>query len=180
VIAVSSTVRYVEGVHPGYVGRITQLHGEYYTNAWGPCPRFETLVARELADLCDEYDSDQDLLLTAHADGVLVGSIAIMGPRDARDAAQLRFYILDERYQGRGIGRTLLERALGFCRERGYRRVSLWTVEGLPRSFRLYESAGFRVVERVPDERYTVPRVALRMELTLGGSKRVDKSVRSG
>lgn len=57
----------------------------------------------------------------------------------------------------------MLERALDFCRTQGFPRVYLWTVEGLPGAFHLYEKAGFQVVERFVDARYTVERRHLRM-----------------
>jgi GNAT superfamily N-acetyltransferase len=75
--------------------------------------------------------------------------------------------IVDEAFHGRGIGKRLLERALSFCRQAGYHSVFLWTVEGLPQSFALYERAGFHVVERTPDERYGLPRVHLELEMAL-------------
>jgi hypothetical protein len=45
--------------------------------------------------------------------------------------------------------------------------VFLWTVDGLPASRAMYDRAGFRVVERVDDARYTVPLPSVRMELAL-------------
>jgi predicted N-acetyltransferase YhbS len=84
--------------------------------------------------------------------------------------AQLRFVIVDPAWHGHGAGRALLEAALAWCRERGVETCFLWTVEGLPVSRAMYERAGFCVVERVEDARYTVPRVSLRMELVLGSA----------
>jgi GNAT superfamily N-acetyltransferase len=75
--------------------------------------------------------------------------------------------LVDEAFHGRGIGKQLLERALSFCRQAGYHSVFLWIVEGLPRSFVLYERAGFRVVERTPDGRYGLPRVHLELGMAL-------------
>jgi hypothetical protein len=51
--------------------------------------------------------------------------------------------------------------------------------QGLPTSRAMYERAGFRVVERVEDARYSVPRTSIRMELTLWPAASADQSVRS-
>lgn len=163
-----STVTYVEGFEPGYLGRIAQMHGEYYAKAWGSGAGFEAIMARELCDFCERYNSERDLLLTAHIDGVLVGCIAIDGTQSERPGlARLRWYLLDETHQGLGIGSKLLGHALDFCRTQGFPLIYLWTVEGLPQSLHLYEKVGFRVVERFADSRYTVAHTQLLMEKSL-------------
>ena len=145
----------VTGFHPGYLGRIAEMHGVYYAEVWGSGPAFEALMAR-------------DLLLTAHADGLLVSSIAIDGSQPERPgAARLRWFLTEPAYQGRGIGRRLFEQAMAFCQERGFPSVYLWTVEGLLQSWGMYERAGFRVIERHPDGRYSVPHIHVQMERAL-------------
>jgi GNAT superfamily N-acetyltransferase len=159
---------FVTGFRPGYLGRIAQMHGEYYAGAWGSGPGFEALIARELADFYERYDPARDLLLTAHSGGILVGSIAIIGSETERpDTARLRWFLTEPTHQGQGIGRQLLEQALRFCCDAGFASVYLWTVEGLPQSWGMYERAGFRVTERHPDTQYTVPLTHVRMEMNL-------------
>jgi GNAT superfamily N-acetyltransferase len=158
-------VTYVEGFEPGYLGRISQMHGEYYAKAWGSGVGFEALMARELCDFCERYDAERDLLVTAHIDGALSGCIAIDGTQTERPGlARLRWFLLAPQCQGKGIGSHLLNRALEFCQERAFPLVYLWTVEGLPASLHLYEKAGFRVVQRFADSRYTVQHTQLLME----------------
>lgn len=41
----------------------------------------------------------------------------------------------------------LMNAAMDFCRSSGYERVYLWTFEGLFAARRLYEKAGFELVE---------------------------------
>jgi GNAT superfamily N-acetyltransferase len=154
------------GYEPGVIGRIGELHGRYYAATWGSGAAFEIQVLRDLCALVEAYDPRTDLLLTAHAGDRMVGSLVVMRVPEQR-AARLRFVIVDPAWQGRGIGRALLRAALAWCRERGVDACFLWTVEGLPASRAMYERAGFRVVERVEDARYSVPRVSVRMELAL-------------
>jgi len=158
----------VTGFYPGFLGRIAEMHGVYYAEVWGSGLAFEALMARELADFFERYDPTRDLLLTAHMDGLLVSSIAIDGSQTERPgAARLRWFLTEPAYQGRGIGRRLFEQAMVFCRERGFPSVFLWTVEGLPQSWSMYERAGFRVVDRHPDTHYSVPHIHVRMEREL-------------
>jgi GNAT superfamily N-acetyltransferase len=166
-------VEYAEGFAPGYLGRIAQMHGEYYARAWGSGPAFESLMARELCDFYDGYDIARDLLLTAHVNGTLVGCVAVHGSQSERpNAARLRWYLLADEFQGLGIGGDLLQRALDFCRSGGFAQVFLWTVEGLPASHHLYEKVGFRIVQRFVDARYTVEHTQLLLEMPLLPAKK--------
>jgi GNAT superfamily N-acetyltransferase len=152
------------GYEPGLVGRVGELHGRYYATAWGVAAPFEIMMTRELCDFIEHYDPERDIVLSAYLAEVLIGSISILGGRTATDDAQLRFFLVDPKYQGRGAGNALLKAALEWCRERGFRRVFLWTVDHLPESRHLYEKAGFRVTMRCADNRYTAPLESLKME----------------
>ena len=162
------TISYVEGFKPGYLGHIAQLHGEYYAKVWGSGVGFEAIMARELSEFWERFDSERDLLVTAHINEELVGSIAIDGTQSERPGlARLRWYLIDELYQGKGIGSALFRRALEFCKAKQFPLVYLWTVEGLPSSQHVYEKAGFKIVERSIDSRYTVAHTQLMLELPL-------------
>jgi GNAT superfamily N-acetyltransferase len=163
----TTSVVYVEGYAPGYLGRVAELHGVYYSKAWGSGAEFEGMMAQEMREYFADYHEGRDLFLTAHVDGVLVGSIAVDGSQVEHPGARLRWVILDEAFHGRGLGKELLHRAIEFCQRAGFDLIYLWTVEGLPSSRALYERNGFVVVDRIPDDRYSVPRVNLRMELPL-------------
>jgi GNAT superfamily N-acetyltransferase len=91
----------------------------------------------------------------------------VEGSQREQPGARLRWVIVEPAYHGRGIGKELLRRALAFCAGAGFSRVFLWTVEGLPESLALYQKAGFRVVDRFPDDRYSVPGVNLLLERAL-------------
>lgn len=155
------------GYEPGLIGRVGELHGRYYAQAWGSGAPFEMMMVREFCDFIEHYDPEKDLVLTAHIDGVLAGSISMLGRNAGPGGVQLRFFLVDPAFQGRGAGKALLSAALQWCRERGHRKIFLWTVDHLPQSRGLYEKAGFRVTERCPDDRYTVLRDNLKMELSL-------------
>jgi GNAT superfamily N-acetyltransferase len=162
----SPSIEIRPGYEPGVIGRIGELHGRYYAVAWGSGAAFEMQMLRELCDFVEAYDPRTCLLLTAHDGDVMVGSLAVMLVSGTR-TARLRFVIVDPAWQGHGIGKRLLQAALTWCRDRDLETCFLWTVEGLPASRGMYEAAGFKVVERVDDARYTVPRTSIRMVLAI-------------
>lgn len=134
-----------DSYRPGDLGRVIWLHGDYYHRHWGFDLSFEAQEARELADFLERLDPARDLFLAARLDGELVGAIALDGA--APEGARLRWFIVAEGTQGRGLGRELIRRTLDFGRRAGHRRVFLWTFEGLTMARRLYEDAGFVLAE---------------------------------
>jgi len=72
----------------------------------------------------------------------IVGTVALQ-PR-TEGVAELRKMYLRPEVRGRGLGRALLQAALGEARRRGFRRLVLETAEALKDAVRLYERNGFR------------------------------------
>ncbi len=137
----------VLGVHPGVVGAVTELHATYYHEHWDFDISFETQVARELAEFAGGFDPARDGFWAVRTGPALAGSIAIDGREAPSAGARLRWFIVAPPYQRTGIGKELIARAVGFCRERKYRKVFLWTFKGLDAARCLYERTGFRLSE---------------------------------
>lgn len=134
---------HITGYFPGAIGRITTLHAVYYKEHWGLDHTFEAQVSRELADFILGFDPERDGLWNAVSGEHLAGCIAIVGDRQHQREARLRWFMVDPAFQGRGIGKTLIERAIHFCKDAGFDRISLWTFEGLDRARSIYEQNGF-------------------------------------
>lgn len=139
----------IEGYLPGLIGDIAALHGRLYSDTHDFGAFFEGRVARELAAFVDRYDPAQDYLRTVVRDQRVLGSIVVDGSGMSEGVAHLRWFILDPELRGIGYGQSLFEGALGFARRAGYSQVVLWTLADLAAASRLYEKAGFRVVEEL-------------------------------
>ena len=143
-------MRFDNQYYPGVIADIVGAHARYYAQTWSFGMKFEARVAADLAGFVVNMNPDQDLLLTAkRPDERFLGSIVIDGSDFAGRGAHLRWFIVAPEAQRTGLGKQLLDRALGFCRERGYHRLYLYTFAGLDSARRLYEQAGFKLAEEL-------------------------------
>ena len=137
-----------KGYLPGGIGRIAEIHGTYYNKHWGFGLFFEAKVATELSTFLKRFDADNDGIWTANWHGRIEGSIIIDGIHAADEGAHLRWFITSEALRGKGAGRQLLNKAVDFCKRKGYAKIYLWTFEGLDAARHLYEDAGFRLIKQ--------------------------------
>lgn len=141
-------IEIARGYIPGSIGRVSELHGVYYHEHWGFGLFFEAKVAAELSEFLRRYDQNRDGFWTLSVNGCVEGAIAMDGIHGENDeGAHLRWFIVSDALRGRGAGHRLMNTALGFCRDRGYKKAFLWTFEGLGAARHLYEKNGFMVVE---------------------------------
>jgi DNA-binding MarR family transcriptional regulator/GNAT superfamily N-acetyltransferase len=128
----------------GDLGWVVERHGAIYAAEHGWDERFEALVASVVAAYVNEKDA-RSAAWIAEVDGERAGSIFCM-KKDER-TAQLRLLLVEPRFRGHGVGGRLVEECLRFARSAGYARVTLWTNDVLREARRIYERAGFALVE---------------------------------
>lgn len=137
-----------QGYAPGCIGRITELHADYYARLVGFGLPFEAKVARELAAFFAQYRLGRDGIWLAIDGNKIQGSIAIDGSHAEEEGAHLRWFIASEETRGTRIGGRLMDHAMEHCVAQGFDRIYLWTFEGLEVARRLYERHGFRLVHQ--------------------------------
>lgn len=158
----------VKDYFPGAIGRVAELHGDYYHRQWGFGLFFEAKVAKELAAFFSRYDDTRDGFWAVEKKGRLEGAIVIDG-RDAADkGAHLRWFIVSDGLRGQGAGSRLIQTAMDFCRSKRYPAVYLWTFEGLAAARYLYEEHGFVLVEQHQGDQWGATVNEQRFEWTVG------------
>jgi DNA-binding MarR family transcriptional regulator/GNAT superfamily N-acetyltransferase len=132
----------------GELGWIVQRHGELYSEEYGWSADFEALVARIVADFAERHNSAREAAWIADVDGAPAGCVLCVRHDDA--VAKLRLLLVEPRARGLGLGGRLVGECIAFARGAGYRELTLWTNDTLVHARRIYERAGFELVDEEP------------------------------
>lgn len=150
---------------PGDMGWVIQRHGILYNREYGWNDEFEALVAEIAAKFIRNFDPRYEHCWIAEKDGENVGSVFLV--RKSRAVAQLRLLIVDPKGRGLGIGARLVDECIRFARQKGYRKMMLWTNSVLHAARHIYEAAGFQLVEEETHHSFGVDLVGQNWELKL-------------
>lgn len=124
----------------GDSGYITHMHGRIYGKEYGYSTAFEGYIAQVSSQFLLNYNPDRDRLWCAEHNGKIIGSIAIL---DKGEYADLRWFLIEPTYRGLGLGKKLLNSAIGFAKEKGYKYIHLVTTGDLKQAMSMYQKVGF-------------------------------------
>ena len=130
---------------PGDLGRLIEIHGTQNFQDYGFSPIHEAYCAQIASDFMLNPNPGRSKAWLAKKDGVVVGSVLICELPD--NVAQLRLLFADKSVRGSGLGRWLTEDSVRYSREAGFKKVFLWTVDGLERAISIYKSLGFKLTD---------------------------------
>jgi DNA-binding MarR family transcriptional regulator/GNAT superfamily N-acetyltransferase len=126
---------------PGDFGWVVARHATFYAENYGWREPFEGMCAQIVADFANHCDPKRERCWIAERNEEAVGSIFLV--KDTDDVARIRLLLVDPSAQGLGIGSALVDVCIGFARQAGYRRITLWTHQILTAARALYERKGF-------------------------------------
>ncbi|OLF04548.1 MarR family transcriptional regulator [Actinophytocola xinjiangensis] len=137
---------------PGDYGWVVERNGALYATEHGWDSSYEALVAQIVASYLDKHDSTSENAWIAELSGERVGAIFCVRKNDT--TAALRLLHVEPSARGTGVGATLVDECLRFARAAGYQAIELWTVSLLAPARRIYQRAGFTLVEQDTAERF--------------------------
>ena len=150
---------------PGDMGWVIGAHGRIYAAEYGWDERFEALVAEIAAQFIHEFDRQRERCWIAELNGEPVGCVFLV--KKSRTVAKLRLLIVEPKARGIGLGRRLVDECVAFAREKGYRKLVLWTQSNLVAARNIYKATGFKRVQRQVHQDFGVKLTGEYWELAL-------------
>jgi len=150
---------------PGDIGWVVQQHAEIYAREYGWNREFEALVAEIAGRFLRKFQPGWERCWIAELEGERVGAVFLA--RKSATVAQLRLLILAPRARGLGLGARLTDECIAFARDKGYRKMVLWTHSCLLAARGIYAARGFKLVRSQPYEGFGQQLVGETWELKL-------------
>ena len=146
----------IERARPADSGQLAEVYIETWRSAYAGLLPDRVLIAMRQQEHKVRFagwiarQTDRQFILAARMAGAGVVGLCSAGQARGMPPSDGEVYLLyvDQDWQNRGVGRSLLQTALRGLRAGGYRRAMLWVLAGNPSRF-FYEAAGgVRTAER--------------------------------
>jgi GNAT superfamily N-acetyltransferase len=128
----------------GDIGWVARRQGMLYAQEYGWDGTFEALVAEIGARFILKFKPEHERCWIAERDGEILGSVFLV--KKSKYVAQLRMLYVEPEARGTGLGRRLTRECIQFARDKGYKKITLWTNDILVAARAIYVSEGFKLV----------------------------------
>ncbi|MDQ1914334.1 GNAT family N-acetyltransferase [Paenibacillus sp. GD4] len=120
---------------------IIEAHRRIYTDELQYDFDFVNFIADAISEFLNNRCEGMDNIWLLKIENDPKGSIVIM--KYEEDTAQLRWFLIESEYRNMGYGKPMLQRAIQFFSDAGYKKVFLWTNSSLKAARVLYQLVGF-------------------------------------
>jgi len=151
-------------LRPGDLGYVIHMHCALYGREYNYGIPFETYVAKGLCEFYEKYDPKRSRVWVCEHNNRMIGSLLLM---DRGESAQLRYFLIEPKYRGIGLGSKLMNLYMDFLRECSYQQSYLWTTHELTIAASLYRRFGFQLTEEKESTSFGKPLREQRYDLAL-------------
>jgi len=156
-------------IKPGDLGFIMFRLGDSYGKERNYNVTFEAYVGAGLSEFYENYNSNLDRVWICEYQNRTIGFLLAMHRPD--NAVQLRYFYLERKFRGIGLGKKLLLLAIDFVNKEKYNSCYLLTSNDLHDAAILYKKVGFSLTEEYDSTRFGVLLKEQRYDLTVGFQK---------
>ena len=150
---------------PGDIGWVISRQAQLYADEYDWDISFEGLLAEICAAFLRDFQPGKEFCWIAERAGTRLGAVFLVSQDD--EIAKLRMLHVEQAARGQGVGSLLVNTCIDQARACGYRKLVLWTNDILTSARKIYQAAGFELVEEEHHHSFGKDLVGQNWELVL-------------
>jgi N-acetylglutamate synthase-like GNAT family acetyltransferase len=115
----------------------------------------------DLDKISEIYGGKKDSFMVIEEDGDIVGTVGVK--EDSEDSALLRRLFVDLKHRKMGYGSELLDKAIAFCKEKGYKHIYFRCTDRMSDAMRLCTKKGFKEMESLEVSGFKIHNLELKI-----------------
>ncbi|MFZ4542183.1 MAG: bifunctional helix-turn-helix transcriptional regulator/GNAT family N-acetyltransferase [Rickettsiales bacterium] len=135
---------------PGDGSWIVHRHATVIAKEFGWNIEFEAMCLQIMADFIKNYRPEDERSWVVERDGDILGSLFLI--RENESTARLRLLYVEAAARGLGLATKLLEKSIQFARDKGYKKITLFTTSSNVAARRIYTKLGMILAKEEPFE----------------------------
>ncbi|NQT22692.1 MAG: GNAT family N-acetyltransferase [Candidatus Omnitrophica bacterium] len=116
----------------------------------------------DINDISGIYGGSENAFFVIRDKGKVVATAGIK--RDTEKSALLRRLFVDKAYRKKGLGASLINKAIEFCKSRGYEQIAFRATDRMKDAMHLLEKNGFEKLESLEVSGFHIHRYALTLK----------------
>lgn len=115
----------------------------------------------DLDRISEVYGGQNETFMIIEENGSVVGTAGVK--EDTKDSALLRRLFVDIKHRKKGYGTELLERAVSFCRDKGYKCINFRCTDRMKDAMNLCLRKGFKETEALEVSGFKIHNLELKL-----------------
>ena len=115
----------------------------------------------DLDKIEEVYGGEKDSFFVIEEDGSVVGTVGVK--EDSDNSALLRRLFVDLKHRRKGYGSELLDKAISFCRNKGYKHIFFRCTDRMKDAMNLCMQKGFKEIEALEISGFKIHNLGLQL-----------------
>ena len=116
----------------------------------------------DLNKISETYGGAKDSFFVVEENGEIVGTVGVKEENEAD--ALLRRLFVDVKHRKHGYGSALVDKAIDFCREKGYKRIFFRCTGRMANAMKLCLKKGFKETEKLEVSGFNIHKLELELK----------------
>ena len=116
----------------------------------------------DINDVARVYSGEKNTFFVIKDKDKVVGTVGVKC--DSDKTALLRRIFVDKAYRKKGLGASLVKKAVSFCKSKGYKEIAFRSTDRMKDAMRLLEKNGFKKIESLEVSGFNIHKYLLTLE----------------